>query len=312
MSTGMKDRFGREIDYLRMSVTQRCNFHCAYCDAGKAEQKELTVEELSAFAAAFRAVGIKKIRLTGGEPLVRDDIADVAFAVRQAGQPETLALTTNGFFLEEKAAELKAAGVEAVNVSLDTLDGGCFQKLTGRDELEKVLRGLQKALTLGFRVRVNAVLLGGVNDDGAGALLGLAKDYPLDLRFIELMPTKGLSDYAALYVSSEELLSRFPFLQKSETDGTAAYYTAPGYRGKVGFISPVSHKFCAACSRVRLLSTGELKPCLGRPETYDLMPYLGDEKALIARIKDAILQKPAGHIFGQKDGELSPMNKIGG
>ena len=309
----MKDRFGREIDYLRISVTQRCNFHCAYCGAAAAGGKELPPEEFAAFAAAFARAGIRKIRITGGEPLMRADITEIARRVKDAAAPETLALTTNGFLLKEKAAALLAAGVDAVNVSLDTLDPECFKRLTGRDALKEVLAGLQEALALGYKkVKVNAVLLRGRNDGEAGRLIELAREYPLDVRFIELMPSDTAGLPKDLLVPSAELLRRFPDLTPApQEDGTAVCYTAPGFRGRIGFISPVSDKFCGACNRVRLLSDGSVKPCLGRKETYDLRPLLGDADRLYAAICEVIYNKPAGHRFENAEG-LAPMNRIGG
>ncbi len=309
----MKDSFGREIDYLRISVTQRCNFHCAYCGAAPGDAFELTPEQLAVFARAFARTGIRKIRLTGGEPLIRADIVRIAGLIREAAAPDTLAVTTNGFLLAEKAAALKAAGVTAVNISLDTVDGDCFRRMTGRDALAAVLRGLETALDTGFeRVRINTVLLRDVNDGGAEKLISLARDHRLDVRFIELMPF-GEQTKPDLLVSQAELLARFPALRPlPETDGAAAYYSAEGFRGRIGFISPVSHKFCRNCRRIRLLSDGRVKPCLGREETYDLLPYLADEARLEAEIRAVILKKPAGHRF-ENDGARQPaMNTIGG
>ena len=309
----MKDSFGREINYLRISVTRRCNFHCAYCGAGKTDGAELTAEQFAVFARAFARVGVTKIRLTGGEPLIREDIAEIAAAVRQAAAPETLAVTTNGFLLEQKAAALKAAGVNAVNVSLDTLDGDCFRRMTGRDALEAVTRGLETALALGFdRVKVNTVLLRGVNDGGAEKLLALARDYPVDVRFIELMPTEDADDYREKLITSDELLARFPMLSPvPDADGVAVCYAAEGFAGRIGFISPVSKKFCRTCNRVRLLADGKVKPCLGQKEVHDLLPYIEDEERLCREIGRVIQKKPAGHHF-EADGRLSAMNQIGG
>ncbi len=309
----MKDSFGREINYLRISVTQRCNFHCAYCGAAKTDARELTPEQFARFAAAFARAGIAKIRLTGGEPLIREDIADIAAAVREAASPETLAVTTNGFLLAEQAAALKQAGVNAVNVSIDTLDKECFRRMTGRDALSAVLEGLEAALAQGFRrVKVNAVLLRGVNDGDAQKLVALAKDYPLDVRFIELMPTGDGDEYKKRLIPSGELLARFPaLLPVAGEDGAADYYAAEGFKGRVGLISPVSKKFCNACSRIRLLADGRVKPCLGQKETYDLLPLLDDPDRLYEAICQCIQKKPAGHHFEKAEG-LDPMNQIGG
>ena len=309
----MKDSFGREINYLRISVTQRCNFHCAYCGAEQPGANELTAAQFAAFAHAFARAGITKIRLTGGEPLIREDIAEIAAAVKEAAAPETLAVTTNGFLLKENAAALKAAGVDAVNISLDTLDPECFRRMTGRDALSAVLAGLEAALAQGFRhVKVNAVLLRGVNDGDAEKLVALAKDYPVDVRFIELMPRDDPAQHQRLLIPSEELLRRFPFLRPVPQDGGAAVcYAAEGFAGQIGFISPVSKKFCSRCSRIRLLADGKVKPCLGQKETVDLRPYLSDADRLYTAICQCIYNKPAGHHFEKAEG-LAPMNQIGG
>ena len=309
----MKDSYGREINYLRISVTQRCNFHCAYCGAADPDARELSPDQFALFAAAFARAGIMKIRLTGGEPLIREDLADVAAAVREAAAPETLAVTTNGFLLAEKAAALKTAGVDAVNISLDTLDKECFRRMTGRDALSAVLAGLEAALAQGFRrVKVNAVLLRGVNDGDADRLVALAREYPVDVRFIELMPTEGTEDYKEKLIPSHELLGRFPALTPlPEGDGVAVCYAAEGFRGRIGFISPVSKKFCNDCNRVRLLADGRVKPCLGQKETCDLLPYINDADRLYEAIRACILKKPAGHHFEQDRG-LAPMNQTGG
>lgn len=310
----MKDNFGREINYLRISVTQRCNFNCPYCSVGKPDINELTAFEIAVFARAFAKAGIKKIRLTGGEPLIRDDISEVAAAVKKAANPETLAVTTNAFLLKEKGYELKKAGVDAVNISLDTLDSECFRRMTGRDAFSAVMNGLYEALSVGFeQVKINTVLIRGVNDGGAEKLISFAKEYPVDVRFIELMPTDGDNNHGEKLVSSKELLSRFPFLSPvSHEDSAAVYYSSEGFRGRIGFISPVSKKFCSSCNRIRLLSNGCVKPCLGQRDVYDLRPFLNDENRLFEEICSVIQKKPAGHRFEDPGGRLISMNQIGG
>ncbi|MBR5410970.1 MAG: GTP 3',8-cyclase MoaA [Clostridia bacterium] len=310
----MKDNYGREIHYLRISVTQRCNLNCAYCGAAKPDAGELSPADFARLAAGFAAVGIDKIRLTGGEPLVRDDICEITRLVKAAAAPKTLGVTTNGLLLAEKAEELLLSGVNAVNVSLDSLDRSCYRQLTGRDALTPVLDGIEKALSLGFRrVRINAVLLRGVNEKGADRLIELAKDMPLDVRFIELMPFSDVGESERMRIRSDEILARFPFLLPTgETDGTAVYYAAPGFKGKIGMISPISKKFCNACNRVRLLCNGRVKPCLGHPETYDLMPYIDDPEQLETAIREAILKKPAGHHFETDKNHTHALNRIGG
>ncbi len=310
----MKDSFGREIRYLRISVTQRCNLHCAYCGAAAPAEEELSPDTLALLAAGFAREGIRKIRLTGGEPLVRTDIAEIAAKIKYAAAPDILGITTNGLLLAQKATALRAAGVDAVNVSLDSLDASCYRKLTGRDALSPVLDGIETALSLGFdRVRINAVLIRGVNETGAEKLIGLAKAYPLDVRFIELMPFSDAGEDPRLRIPSAEILSMFPFLcPTGETDGTAVYYTAHGFRGKIGLISPITKKFCGSCDRVRLLSDGRVKPCLGQPETYELLPFINDPEALREAIRNAILRKPAGHRFEDPNTHSHALNRIGG
>lgn len=298
----MKDSFGRQINYLRISVTERCNLNCVYCgktDCAKKEN-ELTAGEIAAAAAAFIRCGVTKIRLTGGEPLVRDDVTEIVGRLR-APELQTLALTTNGVYLKPYAADLKRAGLDSVNISLDSTDGSTYRKLTGADVLHRVLEGVDEAMRVGLSpMKINAVLMRGVNDDGAADLIALAKEMPIDVRFIELMPFSDAGEDASRIVTNDELLERFPFLTPTdERDGTASIYTAPGFAGRIGFISPVSRRFCRTCSRIRLLSDGKVKPCLGDDTVYDIRAYLPDADALTERIREIIMKKPAGHHFGE-------------
>ena len=299
----MKDNFGREIDYLRVSVTTRCNLNCIYCgkaDCDKKEQ-ELSAKTIIALVHAFARCGIKKVRVTGGEPLVRADVCDIVRGVKSIPGIETVALTTNGVLLEQFAKPLVDAGLSSVNISLDSTDGSTYRHLTGADVLDRVLRGIDAAQCDGLSaIKIHAVLMKGVNDAGAGDLIALAKDSPIDVRFIELMPFSSVGEDNDKRVTGDELLRRFPFLRPLETQetATARYYTADGFRGRIGLISPVSHKFCDRCSRVRLLSDGSVKPCLAFDDSYDLLAYKDDPAALTARIREIIQAKPAGHDFG--------------
>ncbi len=299
----MKDNYGREIDYLRVSITTRCNLNCIYCgktDCGKKEQ-ELPAETFAALVRGFARCGIKKVRVTGGEPLVRADVCNIVRSIRATDGIETIGLTTNGVLLEDYAQPLAEAGLDSVNISLDSTDGSTYRHLTGADVLEKVLRGIDAAQKAGLhRLKINAVLMKGVNDDGAGDLIALAKDREIDVRFIELMPFSEAGEENSRRVTGDELLQRFPFLQPQETQerATATYYTADGFRGRVGLISPVSHRFCNQCSRIRLLANGSVKPCLAFDSSFDLLPFLANETALTKRIREIIAAKPAGHDFG--------------
>ena len=310
----MLDSFRREVNYLRVSVTQRCNLNCLYCGAAAPDRRELTAQEIETVVVACASLGITKVRLTGGEPLLRPDIAEIAARIRAVAGVRQLAVTTNGVCLCEKAAALRQAGVDAVNISLDTLDAAEYKRLTGADVLPAVLSGIDAALAAGFpRVRINSVLIRGENEAAAERLVGLAKDRPLDVRFIELMPFAEREKNLSLMIPAAELLARFPFLTHvNGTDGVAKYYTAPGFAGRVGFITPVSDKFCETCNRIRLLSTGERRPCLGYEKTFDLKPVLHDSEKLKETVRAAILSKPVGHNFECAYGGVHAMNKIGG
>ena len=299
----MKDNFGRTIDYLRVSVTTRCNLNCVYCgkaDCDKKEQ-ELPAETICELVRGFAACGIKKVRITGGEPLVRSDVCDIVKGIRAIPGIETIGLTTNGVLLSQYAKPLAAAGLDSVNISLDSTDGSTYRHLTGADVLDKVLTGIRAAQDAGLSpIKINAVLMKGVNDAGAGDLIALAKEHPIDVRFIELMPFSEAGETEGRIVTGEEILRRFPFLRPLESaePGTARCYTADGFRGKIGLINPVSQKFCGDCRRVRLLSNGSVKPCLAFDDSFDLLAYRNDAAALEKRIREIILEKPAGHDFG--------------
>ena len=311
----MKDSFGREISYLRVSVTERCNLSCVYCgktDCAKKEN-ELTVDEIAAIASAFVGCGVTKIRLTGGEPLVREDICDIAARLRKLPGLRTLALTTNGVYLRQYAARLKSAGVDSVNISLDSTDGSTYRKLTGADVLHRVLEGLDEAKRAGLQpIKINAVLMRGVNEDSAASLMDLARTQGVDVRFIELMPFSDAGEDQTRIVTNEELLHRFSFLEPLPVrDGTAQLYTAPDFRGRVGFISPISHRFCGTCNRMRLLSDGRVKLCLGDETTVDVRALVGQQDKLVEAVRQCIQNKPAGHRFGE---QIQPhgLNRTGG
>ena len=240
----MKDSFGREITYLRVSVTQRCNLNCVYCGKSDCAKKEteLSPDTIEKLVRAFAKCGINKIRITGGEPLVRSDIGEIAGRIRSVEGVETLALTTNGVYLSQYARELKSAGLDSVNISLDSTDGSTYRHLTGADVLKKVLEGIDAAERAGISpVKINAVLMKGVNSDGAGDLVNLAKDRIIDVRFIELMPFSDKGEDSSLIVTGDEILREFPFLKPVESEeSTAKYYSAEGFKGRVGLISPIT------------------------------------------------------------------------
>ena len=311
----MKDRFGREISYLRISVTQRCNLNCVYCGKADCAKKEAELDPASFYtiAKAFTKCGIRKIRVTGGEPLVRNDIGEIVRLLRSLSEIETLALTTNGVYLKQTAKELKAAGLDSVNISLDSTDGSTYRHLTGADVLANVLAGIDEAERVGLSpIKINAVLMKGVNSDGAGQLIELAKERQIDVRFIELMPFSDEGEDRSLLVTGDEILRQFPFLKPVESEtGTARYYAADGFRGRIGLINSVSQKFCSQCNRVRLLCDGRVKPCLGHDAAYDVTPFLNDEKKLEKEIESIIIKKPAGHCF-ESESAAHGLNRTGG
>ena len=311
----MKDNFGREITYLRVSVTQRCNLNCVYCGKEDCAKKgeELSPETIKTIVSAFAKCGINKVRITGGEPLVRGDICDIVKTIRSIDGIKTVALTTNGVYLKDYAKDLKAAGLDSVNISLDSIDGSTYRHLTGADVLHKVMDGIDEAESAGLApIKINAVLMKGVNSDGSGELINLAKERKIDVRFIELMPFSDSGEDKSLVVTGEDILNEFSFLKPlGITEGTAQYYAADGFKGRVGLISPVSKKFCNNCNRIRLLADGKVKPCLGYDAAYDIMPYLNDENELINKVKDIIMKKPAGHNF-KDEIPAHGLNKTGG
>lgn len=316
----MIDNFGRNINYLRISVTKRCNLNCSYCGADcETGEGELSPEDIEKIARAFVKNGITKIRLTGGEPLVRKDICDIARRIGSIPEVNKLAITTNGILLGDKASQLKEAGISAVNISLDTTDKTQFKEITGADLLGRVFEGIDECEAIGLRpIRLNAVLIKGRNDDQAEKLINIARERKIDVRFIELMPFSDDGENESLIVTGDEILSRFPYLRpvaegKSKFENSVArYYEGDGFKGRVGFITPMSDKFCSECNRIRLLSDGRVKACLGNDITVDLKPYLHDEEKLNQAVREAILSKPMEHKFSCGYGMSHGMNKIGG
>ncbi|MBQ8028441.1 MAG: GTP 3',8-cyclase MoaA [Clostridia bacterium] len=317
----MIDSFGRKIDYLRLSVTKRCNLNCVYCkESESSKADELTPDQIERLVKVFASLGFKKVRLTGGEPLIREDIAEIARRVKAIDGVEKLVLTTNAVRLKEMAKPLKEAGVSAVNISLDTTDEAEYKAITGADCLKKVFEGIDEAEKVGLSpLRINSVLIKGKNEKRAGDLIELARNKKIDVRFIELMPFTDEGKDEAKIVSGEEILSSFPFLKPCENKkatafekSVARYYEAEGFKGKIGFITPVSHNFCSECNRIRLLSDGKLRLCLGNELQIDLMPFIDNEKALKEEIEKAVLKKPMSHSFACGYGGFHGMNNIGG
>ncbi len=318
----MKDCFEREIDYLRVSVTDRCNLRCRYCmpEEGvckKSHADMLTQEELLRAVRAAASLGVRKVRVTGGEPLVKKNIVALCREIAEVKGISELCMTTNGILLPELAAALKAAGVTRVNLSLDTLDPARYAHITRRGRLDDALAGLEAALAAGFeKVKVNTVLIGGFNDDEIGELCGLTLRYPVDVRFIELMPMYDSGEFGQdAMIPNTAVLEKVPDLKPvpAEDGGVAELYRLPGASGNVGLISPVSHSFCSRCSRLRLTADGKLKPCLHSRDEIDIRGL--DEEGMREAFRRAAAAKPLCHeeLTAEKRSEAGRnMNRIGG
>ena len=315
----MKDSCGRTIDYMRISVTDRCNLRCVYCMPEEGVQslphdQILRFSEILRICRAAVKLGIRRFKITGGEPLVRRGIVELTGRLARLEGLEELTMTTNGSLLPEYAAPLKAAGLDRLNVSLNSLDPDRFRVITRTGSLDRVLAGLEAAEAAGFTgTRVNAVLLGGVNVEEIPALAGLARDRAVSVRFIELMP---LGIASALprerFVSGEAVLRALPELREVGRSGVARLYSAPGWRGTVGLISPMSCAFCGNCSRIRITADGKLKPCLHSGAELPLRGLHGE--ALLSALREGILAKPARHFLAEAGHSEArrAMHEIGG
>ncbi len=316
----MEDRYGRSITYLRLSVTELCNLRCRYCmpEEGlckKRHEEMLTEEEMIQAVRAAAELGVYKLRITGGEPLVKKNILSICEKAGQVPGIRELCLTTNGTLLPGLAQPLRQAGVSRVNISLDTLNEEKYRYITRIGNLDQAIAGIESALENFDKVKINAVLIGGFNDDEIRDLAELTLRYPVDFRFIELMPMHESEEFGPkAYVSGQEVLARLPELSPVSSDGgVASLYRLPGGLGNIGLISAVSNHFCAACNRIRLTADGKLKPCLHSSQE---IPIKGlDYQGMLAAMEQAILSKPAAHprLSASEISESGrDMNQIGG
>ncbi len=323
----MRDKQGRTIDYLRISLTDRCNLRCRYCMPHGVEwvprRELLSLEELWETAGCCASLGIRHIKLTGGEPLVRRGCTALAGRLKELPGIETVTLTTNGLLLEEHLEELREAGVDGINISLDTLNRERYEQITGTDGLSRVMHALSKTVDMGLRVKINAVTPQVENDDWR-ELAELAVDWPVAVRFIEMMPIGYGKNYKSMdHVRLlRELKAAYPGLAPDDTLrgwGPARYWSTPRMRGSIGLISALHGKFCGSCNRVRLTAQGYLKACLCYETGADLREILrgereGRQERLRAAIAQVIEQKPAAHCFEAPEAitEAHGMNAIGG
>ena len=312
------DRYGRTVDYIRLSITDRCDFRCVYCMSEDMtflpREDVLSLEECVRLVKAFVALGVRKVRITGGEPLVRKNALWLFQEIGQLPGLRELVVTTNGSQLEQQAQALRNAGVRRINISLDSLDAERFRKITRIGDLNKVLKGIQAAKTAKFeRIKLNSVMMRGFNDDETIALVDFALQQGIDISFIEEMPL-GEVDHTrtSTYISNDETLkllqTRYTLVSSAETTGgPARYWRIPDSETRVGFISPHSHNFCESCNRVRITCKGELYLCLGQEDKVDLMPLLRNFPNDDAPLREAIIGsmqiKPKGHDFDLRRAE---------
>lgn len=317
----MTDQYGREINYMRLSVTELCNLRCRYCMPAegvckKRHEDMLTEDEMIMAVEAAASLGINKLRITGGEPLVKKNIVSIcrrAAAVEGIGE---VCLTTNGIMLPRLAKPLNEAGVQRLNISLDTLDRDKYAYITRIGSLEQAVGGIHAALEAGFeKVKINSVLIGGFNDDEISDLAELTRRYPVDLRFIEMMPMYDGGDFGKdSFIPYTRVLEVLPELEPVEPDGgVARLYRLPGALGNVGLISPVNAHFCGSCNRIRLTADGKLKPCLHSASEYGIKGL--DFDGMRSVMEKVIYNKPAWHGLLDADNRSHAgrnMNQIGG
>lgn len=324
------DGFGRQVTYVRMSVTDRCDFRCVYCMAEEMtflpREKVLTLEEMALVAEAFAQLGVNKIRLTGGEPLVRRNVMELIRHIGDLPQITDFAMTSNGSQLGRMSGDLKAAGLKRLNISLDSLDAERFRQLTRKGDLNQVIAGIDAAVAAGFKgIKLNAVILKGRNDHEILDLLEFAIERGIDISYIEEMPLGEISEHEReeTYCSSDEvrevIAQRYELVPTTEkTDGPSRYFRIPGLQTKVGFISPHSHNFCSSCNRVRVTAEGRLLLCLGNEHSVDLRAIIranpGDIEPVKQAIRESMSIKPERHHF-TTDGDVQVvrfMNMTGG
>ena len=319
----MKDSYNRNIDYLRISVTDLCNLRCTYCmpEEGilKTEHsKILSVDKIEEIVRVCAELGTRKVRLTGGEPLVRRGIIEICQRISSIPGIEELCITTNGILLKKYARDLKLAGVDRINISLDTLNEEKYKKITrctcSDSPVKQIFEGIEAIKKEGFEnIKINTVLMGGVNDDEIADLVELTKDNDYQVRFIELMPIGEATKWdKSSFISNKTVLEKLPDLKAAGDSGVAHLYKIPGYKGCVGLISPVSNHFCSECNRLRLMADGKLKACLHSNKETSVINLEGDElrNAIISEIKN----KPKNYDLSVSNPSSSErtMNRIGG
>lgn len=330
----MRDGYKRNINYMRISVTDRCNLRCMFCMPKEnnirylSREKILSYEQIETIVLEAVALGITHFRITGGEPLVRKNIEDLVTSIKAIPKVESVTMTTNGILLSDKIDRLIQAGIDGINISLSSMDREVYKQITGYDGLNEALDGIRLAYDKGINVKVNCVPMPNINSQGLEQVALLAKDKNIAVRFIEMMPIGEGSNYHM--IKNEDLLDRFEknfgkaklsdeYLSNNIGNGPAVYYQFPDFQGNIGFISARSCRFCERCNRVRLTADGRLKLCLQYEESVDLKSILQEKKTLRQVMEQAIRRKPKQHDFDNQiidknidDIEKNNMNQIGG
>ena len=320
------DQYGRVIDYLRISITDRCNLRCRYCMPADGietidHEEILSYEEIRRIVEAGAELGIKKIRLTGGEPLARKGAAKLVAMLNKIEGIEEVAMTTNGILLSKYGKELAEAGLERVNISLDSLDPQKFKEITRFDKYQQVVEGIKTALEVGLDpVKINVVVMKGINDDEILDFVNLTREYNIHVRFIEFMPSGDKkAEQEERYLGIHKIKKRIKQEEKiipTEFDtgnGPAYYYQVKDSLGSIGFISAISNHFCSECNRLRLTATGQLRPCLFSENEIDLTQAVHNSNGAIKeKFIETVEQKPKGHSLGAEDEFLKNMSQIGG
>ena len=305
----MKDRHNREIDYLRISVTDKCNLNCFYCKTNDELSNLMTDQEIIEIVKASVKQGIKKVRITGGEPLVRKGIYSLLKKIKEIEGVNELTITTNGILLIDNVDKLKDSGVDRVNISLDSLNEKDYQSITKTNKAFNYKKLLQDLMNNGFtKTKINVVLLKGINDDLIEEYINLMDKFDVTIRFIELMDIGELDyEYKEYFISSKEVLSKLKNVQFYKEEGNTIYYKINDKQGLIGFINPISNKFCESCNRIRVTSDGKIRPCLHYDAEFEINSEEVDEL-----IKKAILSKPKEHKLKEGSKPKKAMNKIGG
>lgn len=319
----MVDNYGREIDYLRISLTEHCNLRCIYCMPQDLKfddnfiNESISFEDYKTIIKNFSKLGINKIRFTGGEPLMYTHLKElIEYTSKECGIDE-IAITTNGIDLSEKIEELKNSGLTKVNISLDSFDKDKYKKITGGGDLYKVLDAINKCLELDIKVKINCVFINGMNDSEFEELIKITLEKPIDVRFIELMPIgQGEKIFEKGYINLRDKVKELDNLEKysSSEKSVADYYKLKGAKGRIGIITPMSCSFCSKCNRIRLTSEGNLKLCLHSEEEIDIKPYLNNDEEFIDFIKSTIKSKPKEHNLNElgKSRTSRKMYQVGG